>query len=291
MILFRVSTEGPFYRFLWGPRGVGSGSTAFVVGRTLGSWLDRPFGTDLGTLAILIAIAAGALGLIFGVRTRIATALTLLIFFMLGQRLPELGDGGDNIVQIVLVYMLFLVDGSKEPKPGSLSIWLHNVAVLAIGVQVAILYMTSGMMKAYGPQWHHGIAMYYISRVQTFSLPGFAEAFKNPFIVTVSTYGPMLYQAFFPVAILSRFRLVWLSVGIFFHLGVAFFMGLVSFSAVMIGLDLFLITDQEYLALYAKGGELALGFRALVRRREALTANQRRQAIEVPCAIEPAEID
>jgi hypothetical protein len=59
----------------------------------------------------------------------------------------------------------------------------------------------------------------------------------------------------FPVAIFSRFKFLWIGAGICFHLGIAYFMGLLTFSLVMIGLELFLISDQEYslLSRYARG--------------------------------------
>jgi predicted DCC family thiol-disulfide oxidoreductase YuxK len=44
----------------------------------------------------------------------------------------------------------------------------------------------------------------------------------------------------------SRFKLLWLAMGISFHLGIGAFMGLVTFSSVMISLELFFITDGEH---------------------------------------------
>ena len=257
MLLFRVFTEGPFLKFLWGPRGVGSGSSRVILGSYIGGLLDRVFTTDFGTLIVVAGLGAGGLGLLLGVWTRSSTVLALLTFFMLEQRLPQLPDGGDNITRIVLAYMVFLLPPTASPKFGSFAVWLHNLAVLAIGIQICILYTISGLMKAYGDKWHHGIAMYYISQVEWFSHPAVRKIFKNPFVVTASTYMPMFYQLLFSMAILSQLKLPWLALGISFHLGVAWLMGLVTFSTVMIGLELFLITDSEYTDL-AKSWRLIL---------------------------------
>lgn len=246
MLLFRVFTEAPFAAYLWGPKGLGSaGSTVWVLG-ALGSLLDRAFTTEAGTYGVLLVMACGAIGLITGYFTRVSTLLSLITFFLIEQRLLEIPDGGDNITRLVLTYMVFLLPAHAQPKRGSLRVWLHNVAVLAIILQVVILYATSGMMKAYGDRWHHGIAMYYISQVEWFSLPGLREMFKNPLTTMVSTYVPMFYQIFFPIALLSRIKIPWLLIGILFHISIAVFMGLVTFSTVMIGLELYLITDLEY---------------------------------------------
>jgi predicted DCC family thiol-disulfide oxidoreductase YuxK len=88
--------------------------------------------------------------------------------------------------------------------------------------------------------------MYYISQVDWFSLSSMRGLFRNPVITTVSSYCPMFYQTLFPVAILSPLKLVWIAIGMMFHLGVMTYMGLISFSTVMMGLELFLITDAEY---------------------------------------------
>lgn len=250
-LLFRVFTEARFAPFLWGPKGVGWGRMSDLFGPT-GGLLDLAFASDAGTYGLLLALTLGALGLVFGYRTRLATALALVPFFLLEQRLPEMGDGGDNVAQLVLVYMLFLRPAGRPAARGSLGVWAHNVAVLAIALQVFVLYVTSGMMKAYGEHWHHGVAMYYVSQVEWFSLPAMRAAFRNPLVVTLATYVPMFYQIMFPLAMASRVKLPWLFFGVAFHLGVAVFMGLVTFSTVMIGLELFLISDPEYANVEAR---------------------------------------
>ena len=118
--------------------------------------------------------------------------------------------------------------------------------MLAIALQVSVLYSTAGLTKANGDLWHHGTAMYYISQVQWFSLPIMRDMFKNPIITTMSSYVPVLYQLWFPVAMLSPLRRLWIGIGVLFHIGIAVFMGLVTFSTVMIALDLMFISDQEY---------------------------------------------
>ncbi len=246
MLLFRVFTEVPFASYLWGPNGLGWGSASFILGSTIGGLLDRAFATHVSTLGVLVILATGALGLFLGYRTRPSTALSLVAFFLLEQRLPELADGGDNITRLVLTYMIFLLPAGARPARGSLAVWLHNVAVLAIALQVVVLYATSGLMKAYGDRWHHGTAMYYISQVEWFSLPALRELFKNPVITTVATYAPIVYQILFPIAMISPVKLPWIAAGVAFHLGIAVFMGLITFSTVMIGLELFLISDPEY---------------------------------------------
>jgi hypothetical protein len=116
-----------------------------------------------------------------------------------------------------------------------------------------VMYTASGYFKYIGPLWREGTAMYYITQVQQFTLPGANALFSVPLIVYVATYVSMLYQLMFPMAIISRFKLLWIAIGILFHLSIAVLTGLVTFSTVMIGLELFLISDQEYVKIYNIG--------------------------------------
>jgi hypothetical protein len=192
------------------------------------------------------AVFVAAVGLIAGYQTRVASAVALLAVILLDERLPELNDGGDNITRLVLTYMLFTIPYGAKKSNYSLPVWIHNIAVLAIALQLLILYSTAGLMKLHGDKWHHGTAIYYISQVEWFSLPSIRPFFKNPLIATCATYAPALYLTFFAMAIISPLKLVWISFGIIFHLGIAVMMGLIPFSTVMTGMLLFLISDAEY---------------------------------------------
>lgn len=263
MLLFRAFTEGPFAGYLWGPRGLGSGSTQYFFGALFGKLLDRLFESEIGTLAIVAILGFAALGLVLGYRTRISAGVALFTLLLLEGRLQELPDGGDNIARIVLCYILFAIPASAQRERGSTAVWVHNIAVLAIAFQVAILYSVAGLSKDYGDMWYHGSAMYYISQVQWFSLPAMRGIFKSPLITTVTTYTTILYEVWFPVAVISHLRRLWVAIGVLFHIGIAVFMGLTTFAIVMIALDLVFISDQEYVAT----GELFQRLSARVRHR------------------------
>ena len=263
MLLFKVYTDLPFATFLWGPSGIGWGSTESVLGPMLGHAFDSIFMTDARVFYLLFIMSVGALWLLIGYNTRFATFISLVSLFLLYNRLPEITDGGDNITLLMLVYMLFLLPHRAKFSSGQFRVWLHNLAVLAIIFQLIVMYFTSGLAKANGDWWQQGVAMYYISQVQWYTLPGAQELFTNPWIVTLATYSSMFYQLLFPMALVSRIRLPWILFGILFHMGIAVLMGLVTFSTVMIGLELFLISDQEYAQICNKG-RLMLGMAARI---------------------------
>jgi hypothetical protein len=251
LLFFRIYTELPFATFLWGPNGIGWGSTKSVLGPVLGNVFDSAFMADTRIYYVLFAMSIGALWLIVGYKTRFATLIALASFFIIYKRLPEMIDSGDNLTVLMLMYMLLLLPHRAKFSSGQFRVWLHNIGVLAIIFQLIVVYFTSGLAKADGDWWQQGVAMYYISQVQWSMLPSTHKMFTNPWIVTLATYGPMYYQLLFPVAIISRLKIPFIVFGIFLHISIAVFMGLITFSTVMIGSELFLVSDQEYTWLWS----------------------------------------
>jgi hypothetical protein len=246
LMLFRVFTESPFALYLWGPAGIAHGSTTYVFGGTVGGWIDWLFSSGTGTFAVVATVGACAVLMLAGRLTRVATAIGLVAFWALEMRFPELSDGGDNVTRLVLFYMLFTIPTGRQVKPGSLAVWFHNVGVVAIGAQLIVIYLTAGFLKAFGASWTNGTAMYLVSQVEWFSLPATRWLLANPVITTAICYGTVAFQVWFPIAVFTRFRLLWLAAGVSLHLGIAVVMGLITFSTIMCSLELFMITDAEW---------------------------------------------
>lgn len=244
-LLFRFATEVRFAGWLWGARGLPGGG-AFS---TLGPWsqaVEGLYADDRWIVGLLLLQALGALLLITGQATRFAASLCLCAVTMLEWRTMEINDGGDNLARICLCYFLLLAPPNQVVAPSSLRAYLHNLGVLLLIAQVMILYFVAGLAKAMGEVWMNGTALYLISQVEEFSLPGLRALFKNPFITVGASYLTVGLQLFFPVAFFTRFKLLFLFLGMAFHIGIAGFMGLISFSLIMAGADLLLINDEEY---------------------------------------------
>jgi hypothetical protein len=142
--------------------------------------------------------------------------------------------------------MLLVLPWGATAKPGSLAVWFHNLAVVAIAMQIMLVYATSGLLKAAGQEWFQGTALYYISQAESLTTPAVREVAKIAAVSTLGSYFTVIYEVLFPCAVLSPFRLPWVIIGIAFHLGIALSLGLISFSIVMIGMDLFFVSDEEW---------------------------------------------
>lgn len=251
-LLFRCATEGPFAAWLYGPDGLGRGSmeTLLGSGAVLFDWI---YGDVRSVYAVVVVEAIAALLLVTGRAERLGVVLALVSSTILEWRTVEINDGGDNITHLALVYMLLVTPSNRSAPAGSFAAYFHNLGVVLLIGQVLVLYMTAGMAKAMGEPWTNGTALYLISQADEFSLPSMRWMFESPFVTVAATYATVLWQVTFPVAVFSRFKLAYVAVGIAFHVGVAGFMGLVTFSLVMLGAELLLITDAEYMDLHALG--------------------------------------
>jgi hypothetical protein len=249
MLFLRVCNDAPFASFLWGPHGLGWGSTRTILGATLGGVVDHVYESDVSVYALLGCLAVGAVGLILGYRTSLATLAALVPYALLEQRLPQYVDRGDSAARLALLYLLFVLPSGARPAPGSLAVWLHNVAVVAIGLQAATIYAAAGLAKLAGSRWLDGTAIYHVAQVAALSHPAFVEVARQPLVTAFGSYATLVYELLFPLAIISPLRLPWIAVGLLFHVAIGGLMGLVTFSIVMIGLDLFFVTDREYAQL------------------------------------------
>ncbi|PTQ55686.1 MAG: hypothetical protein BSOLF_1712 [Candidatus Carbobacillus altaicus] len=263
VILYRSISELPAAQFIYGPEGAAIGSAVTFFG-PMGIWIDMLFYSYLGIYFTFFIWGLGGVGLIFGVYPRLSTLLALFGTLLLELR-GITHDGGDNILRLMLLYMILfhpLITKKKHTSSDiqpSISIFLHNLGVIAVYLQVVILYFISSTTKLHGEMWINGTAVYYVSQLNEFGMPTsfLRDLFKNPFVTTTATYLTVIYQLFFPAILLtpSKIKLPYTLFGILLHLNFAINMGLVTFSLIMISILLFTIKDNEWkkIAHFVKG--------------------------------------
>lgn len=251
-------------RYLFGPDGIypydmfleqleDGGFSLYALTRSL-------FGFEV----IYHATIALAIAWLVGWRTRVATPLLWVAIWSLRERNSFLWDGGDNVMQLVLIFACFAdvsarfsFDAVRRADAGSrtmspLAAMAHNAGVLACAVQICLVYGVAGLLKVQGESWQNGTALYYALRGGEFTWPGYSEwIFENGALLALLSYSTVAFQVSFTFLLFlgRRLRLVAVLAGLSFHLGIITFMSLATFGAFMMAVDLMFVTDAEYAAL------------------------------------------
>lgn len=221
-------------------------------------------------LGLLIALAWT-----LGLKTRWLTPLNLIFWRGLHERNPMLWDGGDNLMSLLLVYACFAnvsayvsIDAalgkpaSTEPAPEALkarsqtssgcSGILHNGAMLAMALQLCLVYGIAGLTKVQGEVWRNGTALYFAFADPEHAWPGVTDWLsRNGVLLTLLAYATVAFQIAFSFLLFAnrRARALAVCVALLFHVGIALCMGLVTFGLFMMAADLTLIEDRQYDAL------------------------------------------
>lgn len=196
-------------------------------------------------VAILVVAA-------IGYRPRYCAAPYLWAVFSMADSF-ELPDGGDAIalISVIILFPVLLVDGRTWMWSGDRGhIRLENkalcyVAIWALRLQFAYIYLDSAIAKMGVKEWADGTAMYYIFRDKMFGAQGILQGFwlwvsQNPIGTLSITWGTILLEML--IALFTLLGPLWRKLALymtaFLHIAIFFSTGLFSFSAVMIGVAL-----------------------------------------------------
>jgi hypothetical protein len=115
-----------------------------------------------------------------------------------------------------------------------------------------LVYFSAAAQKTTGTVWLDGTATFLVTQNVLLGFSPGSALFAIPAVVTLTTYGMLLLQAWYPLALLSPLRRPWLALIITFHAWSAVTMGIYGFGTVMIAANLFMLRDEELAALGAR---------------------------------------
>lgn len=265
LIVYTYIVNYPLRHYFWGNEGIIDNATYIEMNRIFFSvygLFESPLIFELiYHLGIIIAFSF-TIG--FGGKT--TQILNYIFTFSLINRNGLISDGGDNLMYICLLYMLFMnvtayFSFKIKKQESKLKIkWkdqlaiIHNFGFIFVIAQLCLMYFMSGLYQVMGERWHTGTAVYYVMQVEQYStqlLPDFL--LNNPEFIVLATYASILIKLAFPFAIFNKYTkyIVIFSI-VSFHIGILLQMGLVTFSLIMIAVDFLLISNSEYRWLYTK---------------------------------------
>ena len=290
IVLFVIANWGN-RSYLWGPA---SQWVDPIQHFTVWSWPFTVF--DNGApewLFTMLFLSLGVLGFLFmiGWRTRVVGIVMLWLYVSLVTTNPVAADQTDNALRIILFYFLFTdmsqhwsMDARRRARreasgrpsrlpavPRWIPTIVHNGGIVAVALQIFIIYAVAGLSKVQGSQWRDGTAVYYPMQLDSLSpWPALNDLLvTNGVMVNVITYFAVFIQLFFPFLLLARWTRVIALVGIVgMHVGIGFLMGLPLFSMAMMAADGIFIRDRTYASVerYITNSTIP-GLRNILRRR------------------------
>ncbi|WP_420113939.1 hypothetical protein [Pseudactinotalea sp.] len=289
---------------VWGP---GSAWADQLRARSVFGSLSDLWSTSSPTLFTMqyVLLMAVAVAVVVGWRTRASIVVLVVGMTALVERNPLVGDQGDNIARIGLIFLAvasssehWSLDARRRRRalaagapsgvlrrlgaglpvlPTWLGATVHNLALSALALQVFILYLASALYKVQGGLWQGGTALYYPLSLHEYGVFPWLNhlLISNGVILTAATYFAVLVQLFFVPALIHPYtrRIAVLAV-IAMHIGIAVLMGLPWFSLSMIAFDGIFVSSVTYRRLEAWAGERArLARIALEKRRSRAPAS------------------
>ncbi len=178
--------------------------------------------------------------------------------------------GGDQIASnlSLLLIPVCLFDArinqwNKEKLNPSLYLKNRNVFFgvyyFLIRLQVAVIYLHSGVGKLYKEDWRDGTCLYYWLNNNVFGAPDLILKFLN--LLTLSSFAPIISWSiiFLELGLFAcilatnkRILMLFFFLGILFHFSIFILHGLISFMFPMIGALILYLDKNNYVFNYLK---------------------------------------
>lgn len=199
----------------------------------------------------------------FGIGKNI-TALILFAFFEVLQNLcPSILNGGDNLLKFIMIYMIFIDSYNyfsikpklfKNSELSKFNIFLSNLGGYSICIHLCLAYFISAIHKIHADIWFNGIATYYTMSLERFRGTSFNLSLaKNALFVTLSTYGTILIELFYPALVwFKKTKKTMIILAVILHMSIYVFMMIYDFQLVFIFVQGFFISNTDWVRFYDK---------------------------------------
>jgi hypothetical protein len=216
-------------------------------------------------VGLWVATLLGAVGVMIGFRTRLATIMLFVGVVSFARRDPYILNAGDMLLRTLAFYLIF----SPAGEALSLDRWRRARdefwdfplrapwALRLIQIQLSVVYLSTVWEKLQGGRWRDGTAVSYALRigdVRRFPTPGFLA--DSVVLSELMTFGTLLLEVSLAVFVWNRTLRPWvLALGVSLHLSIEFTMVVGFFSLLMLTTYLaFLSPDTaRRLVLWVRG--------------------------------------
>lgn len=253
VLLTQAAMVAPALLELYGRSGILQGPLLDALGRPgfvrLGWLIDRLAAFGVGEVPVIVAVGASyvlaLVALLAGWHTRMAAAGAWFSHLMLMMTADSTNYGVDQFANIFLFYLMWMPAGAAL----SLDRWLGRapigptsaarLALRVVQVHLCVVYLAGGLGKALGEQWWNGDAIWRTLNLPDYRQVDFTWLAYHPWIAVGAGWMVLLIEIGYPLLIWPRrTRRLWVAATVALHVGIAAFMGLGVFGAIMAVLTL-----------------------------------------------------
>lgn len=248
VLLIQAGMVAPALFDLYGRAGILQTPLLDALGRSefvrLGWLIDRLAPLGIGEAPIIVAVGTfyvlALVALLAGWYTRTAAAGAWFSHLMLMMTADVTNYGVDRFANIFLFYLMWMPAGAAL----SLDRWLGRTpvgptsmarfALRLVQIHLCVVYLVSGVGKALGEQWWNGEAIWRTLNMPEYRQYDFTWLAHYPWLAVGAGWMVMLVESGYPVMIWPRrTRRLWVAATVALHVGIAAFMGLGVFGAIM----------------------------------------------------------
>lgn len=199
-------------------------------------------GSPVFQIALFVLAALAAIGLLIGYKTRWACILSWIFLSSLQNRNWYVLQAGDIWLRLLLFWAMFLPLGERFSIDG---LWKKKtdaaMAVVSFGsagllLQIATVYVFSGLFKWQDPSWHDGTAVAHALAMRGYVTPfgtwlaGFPRviSFLTSFTLWFEILGPFFLFTPFRTIIAALFLLFQAGLGLSLHLALFPWIGAIA---------------------------------------------------------------
>ena len=229
-------------------------------------------------VSLWVATLLGAIGVMVGFRTRLATVLLFVGILSFQRRNPEILNAGDYLLRNLTFYFLFAPAGAALSvdrwRRARHQFWDFPLrapwALRLMQIQLSVVYFATLWAKLQGDLWRDGSAVSYALRVgdiHRFPTPGFLT--DSVVLTELMTFGTLLLELSLAVLIWNRVLRPWvLAAGVLLHLSIGFSIMVGFFTMLMLTTYLTFVPPDT-------ARHLLLSARREWRRRRTMTRRER----------------
>jgi len=239
--------------------------------------LANPYGWSLlwwlpSTPAVIdgvFAIAfASAVLLLVGLLPRANAACLFVLLYSLVMRNAIIFDSQDTVIRLLAFCLIWIPSAqcwsleavlktrlSPHPDPLPKGEEVNGWGLRLIQIQIAMVFLSTALVKLSGKEWLDGTALYYVSRLDDFfgRFPVPAWLFDTPWTVALMTWAVILVELTVPILIWFRkTRRLCLVMALLFHLANEWTMHLFLFHWIMLVGWLSFVTSDDLALLGLK---------------------------------------